>query len=54
MKCQILFSGQNKKNVSKCDLLRFLPTMLNVKRRYEMPNTCLVLVIMTDNHSNHG
>ena len=30
MKCQILFTGKNngKKNVSKCHLLEFLPSML--------------------------
>ena len=30
MKCQSLFSGQNKKNISKCRLLKFLPSMLSV------------------------
>ena len=25
MKCQILFSGKNKKNISKCRLLKILP-----------------------------
>ena len=31
MKCQILFSGKNKKkNCQKCHLLNFLPSMLNV------------------------
>ena len=32
MKCQILFSGKNKKNISKCRLLKFLPRVLRVKR----------------------
>ena len=31
MECQSLFSGKNKKNISKCCLLEFLPSMLNVK-----------------------
>ena len=31
MKCQILFSGKNKKNISKCCLLKFLPRVLRVK-----------------------
>ena len=31
MKCQILFSGKNKKNISKCRLLKFLPRVLSVK-----------------------
>ena len=29
MKCQILFSGENKKNISKC-LLKFLPRVLSI------------------------
>ena len=29
MKCQILFSGKNKKNISKCRLLKILPRMLS-------------------------
>ena len=32
MKCQRVFSGENKKNVSKCRLLKFLPSMLIVKK----------------------
>ena len=32
MKCQILFSGKNKKNISKCRLLKILPRVLNVKQ----------------------
>ena len=31
MKCQILFSGKNKKNISKCRLLKILPRLLIVK-----------------------
>ena len=31
MKCQILFSGKNKKNISKCLLLKILPRVLSVK-----------------------
>ena len=31
MKCQILFSGENKKNISKCRLLKILPRVLSVK-----------------------
>ena len=30
MKCQILFLGKNKKNISKCLLLKFLPSMLSI------------------------
>ena len=31
MKCQILFSGKNKKKFSKCRLLKILPRVLSVK-----------------------
>ena len=31
MKCQILFSGKNKKNILKCRLLQILPRVLSVK-----------------------
>ena len=31
MECQILFSGKNKKNISKCLLLKILPRVLSVK-----------------------
>ena len=31
MKCQNLFSGKNKKNISKCRLLKILPRVLSVK-----------------------
>ena len=33
MKCQILFSGKNKKNISKCRLLKILPRVLGVKEQ---------------------
>ena len=36
MKCQILFSGKNKKNISKCRLLKILPRVLSVKEEYLM------------------
>ena len=32
MKWQILFSGKNKKNISKCRLLKILPRVLSVKQ----------------------
>ena len=32
MQCQILFSGKNKKNISKCRLLIILPRVLSVKQ----------------------
>ena len=31
MNCQILFSRKNIKNISKCCLLKFLPSMLSIK-----------------------
>ena len=31
MKCQILFSGNDKKNVSICRLLKVLPRVLSIK-----------------------
>ena len=31
MKCQILFAGKNKKNISKCCMLKILPRVLSVK-----------------------
>ena len=34
MKCQILFSGKNKKNISKCRLLKILPRVLSVKGEF--------------------
>ena len=31
MKCQILFSGKNEKNISTCLLLKSLPRVLSIK-----------------------
>ena len=31
MKCLFLLSGKNKKIISKCHLLKFLPSMLRIK-----------------------
>ena len=33
MKCYILFSEKNKKNISKCRLLKILPRVLSVKEK---------------------
>ena len=41
-KCQILFPGQNKKNNSKCPLLKN-PRVLSVKSKYSIVHFCLVL-----------
>ena len=38
MKCQILFSGKNKKNISKCRLLKILPRVLSVKDGHSATN----------------
>ena len=49
MKCQILFSGKNKKNISKCRLLKILPRVLSVNLRHRVAalaapcETCLFL-----------
>ena len=32
MKCHILFSEKNKKNISKCRLLKILPRVLSVNK----------------------
>ena len=45
MKCQSLFSGENKKNISVCHLLKILPRVLNGKSQfYEWDYfvTCLI------------
>ena len=34
IKCQNLFSGKNKKNVSVCHLLKILPSMLSIKSQF--------------------
>ena len=31
MKCQVLFSEEKKKNISKCRLLKILPRVLSIK-----------------------
>ena len=38
MKCQILFPGKNKKNISKCHLLKILPRVLSVKKNRKEGN----------------
>ena len=49
MKCQNLFSGKNKKNISKC-LLKFLPRVLSTYVHAQSPYVgrnmffCFVLV----------
>ena len=36
MKCHTLFSEKNKKNISKCRLLKILPRVLSVKLSYHI------------------
>ena len=36
MKCQILFPGKNKKNISKCCLLKILPRVLSFKQKLDL------------------
>ena len=45
MKCQILFSGKNKKNISKCRLLKILPRVLSVKVNEERQETDMIICI---------
>ena len=41
MNCQITFSGKNKKNISKCHLLKILPRVLSVKTEKILIETTL-------------
>ena len=43
MQCQILFSGKNKKNISKCRLLKILPRVLSVKEKCSKTLICITL-----------
>ena len=47
MKCQILFSGENKKNISKCLLLKILPRVLSAKtiKQHQMKISKLILTL---------
>ena len=36
MKCQCLFSCEEKKNISKCRRLKILPSMLNANNMYSI------------------
>ena len=47
MKCQILFPEKNKKNISKCQLLKILPRVLSV-------NTCNIHFYPTLKDQNAG
>ena len=41
MKCHILFSEKNKKNISKCRLLKILPRVLSVKVHSDFLKNCV-------------
>ena len=41
MKCQIIFSRKNKINISKCHLLKFLPSMPSIKKSMNFIQWCL-------------
>ena len=49
MKCQILFPGKNKKNISMCHLMKILPRVLSVKANVVLPMLILIsLLSQTD------
>ena len=52
MKCQILFSGTNKKNISKCRLLKILPRVLSVRSFYAAEESCLTISMLGKNISS--
>ena len=54
MKCQILFSGKNKKNISKCRLLKILPRVLSVKRMLSLFDHLSVLFKIIHNTHYYG
>ena len=45
MKCQNLFSGKNKKNISKCHLLNFLPRVLSINILSPSVNNLIIIAI---------
>ena len=48
MKCHILFSEKNKKNISKCRLLKILPRVLSVNSFPTSSNFCYLLIIFVN------
>ena len=53
MKCQILFSGKNKKNISKCRLLKILPRVLSVKKSSVKCDECKFESVYPSNLKRH-
>ena len=47
MKCHILFSGKNKKNISKCRLLKILPRVLSVKDVLSSQNETVAFILLS-------
>ena len=47
MKCHILFSEKNKKNISKCRLLKILPRVLSVNLGCVMSQSLNMATSMT-------
>ena len=56
MKCQILFHGRNKKNISKCGLLKILPRVLSVRQHLLVIHLiqCTIIHSTVDNMSDCG
>ena len=56
MKCQILFSCKSKKNISKCYLLNFLPSMQNVNTAswsyWGLLSACMNVIPQLNNLNN--
>ena len=52
MKCQILFSGKNKKNISKCCLLKILPRVLSVNVERDLKHQTIFIVKTFHMHSS--
>ena len=55
MKCHILFSEKNKKNISKCLLLKILPRVLSVKivLNLKLHNRITIKIKRTCQMANH-
>ena len=54
MKCQILFSGKNKKNISKCRLLKILPRVLSVKDCINSPTLYIGSPFLYPRHTKYA
>ena len=60
MECHILFSGKNKKNISKYRLLKILPRVLSVKdfsifssgSHFVQPSGTILAILVTSHKKN--